>query len=114
MGALIRLSKKPDSDRNRILFANPDSSEPRDPARPEGNYKRQNVSVKLSYDEGETWPVNKVVEPGTSGYSDLAVGPDGTIYLIYERGTPTDRGTHVRYLTVARFNLEWLAGGDDR
>jgi len=114
MGSLIRHSRRPESDRNRILFANPHSSEPRDPAHPEGNHKRQNVSVKLSYDEGQTWPVNKVVEPGTSGYSDLAVGPDGMIYLIYERGTPSDRGTHVKYLTVARFNLEWLTDGDDR
>ncbi len=113
MGSLVRLSTEAGHGRNRILFANPDSDEPRDPAKPEGNFKRQNVTVRLSYDEGETWPVSRPIEPGVSGYSDLAVGPDGTIYLIYERGTPTDRGTHVQYLTVARFNLEWLSDGKD-
>lgn len=113
MGSLVRLSRQADRDRNRILFANPDSDEPRDPEKPEGNFKRQNVTVRLSYDEGETWPVSRPIEPGVSGYSDLAVGPDGTIYLIYERGTPTDRGTHVQYLTVARFNLDWLSEGED-
>ncbi len=113
MGSLVRLSTEATRGRNRILFANPDSSEPRDPEKPEGNFKRQNVTVRLSYDEGGTWPVSRPIEPGVSGYTDLAVGPDGTIYLIYERGTPTDRGTHVQYLTVARFNLEWLSDGKD-
>ena len=113
MGSLVRLSTQAEHGRNRILFANPDSSEPRDPEKPERSFKRQNVTVRMSYDEGETWPVSRPIEPGISGYSDLAVGPDGTIYLIYERGTPTDRGTHVQYLTVARFNLEWLSEGKD-
>ncbi|MCP4247603.1 MAG: exo-alpha-sialidase, partial [bacterium] len=67
MASLIRLSAAPESDKNRILYAHPDSSEPRDPARPESNFVRQNVSVKLSYDEGETWPVSKPLEPGISG-----------------------------------------------
>ena len=114
MGSLIRLSAQPGDSRNRVLFANPDSNEPRDPERPEGNYKRQNVTVRLSYDEGRTWPVKKSIERGVSGYSDLATGPDGTIFCIYERGTPTDRGTHVKYMTVARFDLAWLTDGADR
>ena len=40
---------------------------------------RKNVSVKLSYDEGQTWPVSKTVEPGWSAYTDLAVTKSGTI-----------------------------------
>lgn len=114
MASTVRLSRAPESDRNRILFANPHSDEPRNPEKPEASHKRQNISVKLSYDEGETWPVNKVLEPGISGYSDMAAGPDGTIYCFYENGSPTGRGTHVGRLTLARFNLEWLTGGEDR
>ena len=114
MASLIRLSGQPGDTKSRILFANPDSTEPRDPEHPEASYKRQNVSVKLSYDEGQTWPVKKSLDPGVGGYSDLATGPDGTIYCIYERGTPTDRGTHVKYVTVARFDLAWLTDGADR
>jgi sialidase-1 len=114
MGSTIRLSSKlGGSGRNRILFANPYSEQPRDPANPAGNLVRQNVSVYLSYDEGDTWPVIKPVEPGISGYSDLAVLDDGTALLFYERGSPSGKGTHVQFLTVARFNLEWLTGGRD-
>ena len=68
---------------------------------------------KLSDDEGETWPVNKMLEPGFSGYSDLAVLPDGTILCLYERGSTDDRSsTRTGRLTVARFNLAWLTAGE--
>lgn len=114
MGSTIRLSSKlGGSDRNRILFAKPYSEQPRDPAKPEGSHVRQNVSVYLSYDEGDTWPVIKPVEPGISGYSDLAALDDGTMLLFYERGSPSGKGTHVQFLTVARFNLEWLTDGKE-
>lgn len=89
MASIIRYSEGPAS-KNRILFANPDN--------PKGR-ERKNVTIRLSHDEGQTWPVKKSLEPGPSGYSDLAVGPDGTIYCFYERA---------RNLCVARFNLEWL------
>jgi sialidase-1 len=105
------LSKQPENGRNRIVFANPESTEPRDPNNPEGSHKRQNATVKLSYDEGRTWPVAKTLEPDISGYSDLAAGPDGTIYCIYEKGSAPEGG--VQFLTVARFNLEWLSSGRD-
>ena len=68
---------------------------------------------KLSYDEAKTWPVMKTIEAGPSGYSDLAVGPDGTIYCFYERGK-TGNHYQIRYLCLARFNLGWLTGGADR
>ena len=113
MGSLIRLSTTEDSDKNRIVFVNPDSNEPRDPSNPDGNRKRQNVSVQLSYDEGETWAVKKILEPGPSGYSDLAVGPDGTLYCFYERGQVEAGRNYTRNLTLARFNLEWLTDGAD-
>jgi sialidase-1 len=48
-----------------------------------------------------------VIEPGWSGYSDLAVSKDGTIYCFFERGSST------RALTLARFNLDWLTDGKD-
>ena len=72
------------------------------------------ISVKLSYDEAATWPVNKAVEPGFSGYSDLAVANDGTILLFYERGSTDGANIYkTGLLTVARFNLEWLTDGKD-
>ena len=104
MGSIARLSAKPRYRKNRILFANPHNPTSR---------ARQNVSVKLSYDEAKTWPVMKTIEAGPSGYSDLAVGPDGTIYCFYERGK-TGNHYQIRFLCIARFNLEWITGGADR
>ena len=72
-----------------------------------------NVSLKLSYDEGKTWPHNRTLEPGFSGYSDLAALPDGTILCFYERGS-TDGANHYRtgLLTVARITEEWVKAGN--
>jgi sialidase-1 len=68
----------------------------------------------LTYDEGETWPVTKVLEPGLSGYSDLAVAMDGALLCLYERGSTEDKtGASTGRLTIARFNLEWLTDGKD-
>jgi hypothetical protein len=56
-----------------------------------------------------------VLEAGFSGYSDLAVGPDGTIYCFYERGSTDNKSsTRTGRLTVACFNLEWLSDGKDK
>jgi sialidase-1 len=116
MASLCRLSEKGQQDRDRLLFANPDNLERNGKEGAPGMMRdRKNLTVKLSYDEGKTWPVARVLEPGTSGYSDLAVGPDGTIYCLYECGS-TDGKDHfaTRALTLARFSLEWLSEGKDR
>jgi hypothetical protein len=96
-GSLIRLSERP---RARLLFVNPHN--------PAGK-ARKNLTVKLSYDQGDSWPEAKTIESGPAGYSDLAVGPDGTIYCFFERGAGKER-----VLSVAKFNLEWLTDGRDR
>jgi sialidase-1 len=116
MASLCRLSEKPASDRNRLLFANPDNLDRADGKEAPGvGRDRNNLTVRLSYDEGKTWAVSKVLEAGFSGYSDLAVGPDGTIYCFYERGSTDGKSsTRTARLTVARFNLEWLTDGKDK
>jgi sialidase-1 len=115
MASLCRLSEKGRSDRNRLLFANPDNLDAGKAEPPVRAHARKNLTVKLSYDEGQTWPVSRVLEPDTAGYSDLAVGPDGTVYCLYERGS-TDGKDHfaTQTLTLSRFNLEWLSEGKDR
>jgi sialidase-1 len=115
MASLCRLSEKGKQDRDRLLFANPDNLLRGGKEGAPGTMRdRKNLTVKLSYDEGRTWPVARVLEATTSAYSDLAVDPDGTIYCLYERGS-TDGKDHfaTRTLTLARFNLEWLSGGKD-
>ena len=106
MASIIRFDAK------RILFANPDNLARADGKElPGKNRDRKNLSVKLSYNDGQTWSVNKTVEPGGSMYSDLAVARDGTILLFYGRSTKT--GFAGDRLTLARFNLAWLTDGKD-
>ena len=66
---------------------------------PAGRGKRQNLSIKLSRDDGKTWPISKTLEKGPSAYSDLAVLADGTVLCLYEGDNTID---------CARFNLDWL------
>jgi sialidase-1 len=74
---------------------------------------RRDLTIRLSYDEGETWPVRKLIESGPAAYSDLAVLPDGAALCFYERGQDKPDGSPYGFLTLARFNLDWLTGGKD-
>ncbi|MDZ4287255.1 MAG: sialidase family protein [Prosthecobacter sp.] len=84
-----------------LVFSNPHNLKRDESGKeiPGSRAERRNLSVKLSRDDGQTWPVNKTLEPGPSAYSDLAVLPDDTILCFYEQG---------RKITLARFNLDWL------
>ena len=86
-----------------LVFSNPHTLpvDAQGNPKPGGGGKRQNLTVKLSRDDGKTWPVSRVLEPGPSAYSDLAVLKDGTILCFFEAGSSID---------CARFNLEWLEG----
>ncbi len=67
----------------------------------------------MSYDEGQTWPISKVIDSGLAGYSDLAVDGEGTIYCAYEGGGLDGNPFASAHLSVARFNLAWLTDGKD-
>lgn len=90
--AFLRYTAPPASDKNRLLFSNPASTQ------------RIKMTVRLSYDEGKTWPVAKELHAGPSAYSALAVLPDMSIACLYERGEKHAYET----ITFARFTLEWL------
>jgi sialidase-1 len=85
-----------------ILFSNPSHAD----TQKSGSTARKNVSIKISRDEGQTWPVNKLLEDGPSAYSDLAVTQNGTILCFYGAGSKLSfSGSGLR---LARFNLDWL------
>jgi sialidase-1 len=109
---LVRFSTKKHGGRNRLLFSNPENLTRAD-GRNTVSKDRKNLTVHLSYDEGGTWPVKRALEPGSSGYSDLAVLPDGTILCLYETGAGPGSFPN-RKLVLARFNLEWLTEGKDK
>ena len=93
--SIIRYTLRPAAGKNRILYSGP------------GGPGRSNLTVRLSYDEGKTWPVAKVIHPGSAAYSDLVVLPDGRIGCLY---------THSGWgkTSFARFTLEWLTDGKDK
>lgn len=112
--SMIRASlQKGNSGRNRLLFVNPDSRQDTTVIVKALDYRqRKNLTARMSYDEGKTWPVVKVLDPGKVGYSDLAIGKDGMIYCLYEANRQV--GNAWRYQVVLeRFNLEWLTDGKD-
>ena len=74
-------------DKGGMLFSNPAST------------KREKMTVRLSRDEGKTWPTPKVLHDGPAAYSCLAVLPDGDIGCLYERG---DKNPY-ESITLARF-----------
>ena len=96
-GSLARYTRAETHGRNRILFANPASTE------------RVRMTVRMSYDECRTWPVARVLHEGPAAYSDLCCAPDRTIGCLYERGEahPYER------ITFAHFDLDWLSQGED-
>ena len=97
--SILRYTDPFQDDRNRILFSNPNTTE----------RERMKMTVRLSYDDGKTWPVSKLVHPGPSSYSCLAVARDRTILCFYEGGQKDRR----EWIRLARFNLEWLTDGKD-
>jgi sialidase-1 len=110
MGSIVRYPAKPGSGPGCLLFSNPDNLGCEGGKEVPGkNRDRKNLSVKLSRDDGRTWSANRVLEPGPSMYSDLAVASDGTIFCFY--GRDTKKGFAGDRLTLARFNLRWVTSG---
>ena len=86
--------------KNRILFSNPSKSR-----------GRTNMTVKMSYDEGKTWPVSRTIHTGPSAYSCMTILPDGSIGLFYEHG---DKKSPYEKMKFVRFSLAWLTDSKDK
>ena len=112
--AIERLSTKKQNGKSRILFCNPDSEKDKDKIGKNGFRGRINLSLRLSYDEGKTYPVKKVVDAGRSGYCDMVAGKDGFIYILYEQGEREGKGSVPQSLYLVKVNLQWLTDGKDK
>jgi len=66
----------------------------------------------MSEDDGRTWVHSRVLEPGPSGYSDLAVLADGTMLCIHECGI-VERIHDDRYVRLEHFDMDWLCEGKE-
>ncbi|MFA6449662.1 MAG: sialidase family protein [bacterium] len=97
-GSILRYTAAKTNRVNRLLFSNPASR------------VREKMTVKISYDEGKTWPASKLINAGRSGYSDLVALPDLSVGIIYENG----KKDYYEKITFARFTLNWLTDGKDK
>ncbi len=82
--------------RSRLVHANADSTS-----------SRTRMTVRLSYDDGDSWTLSKLIYAGSSAYSSLTRLPTGDVGLLFERDNYTA-------IDFARLPLEYLAGGTDR
>lgn len=69
------------------------------------NGSRQNVSIALSLDEGDTFEAPKTICPRGSAYSAATVLADGTLGVYYEENGVND-GYTMRFV---RFSLDWAS-----
>lgn len=95
-GSIIRYTSTKDGfDKDRLLFVNPKSGK-----------KRENLTVRISYDEGKTWSKGKTIYKGSAAYSTLTILQNGDIGLFFEKDGYTKN-------VFTSFSLEWLTDGKD-
>lgn len=80
-------------DARRVLLAHVSDTE-----------TRARLTVRLSRDEGRTWPRSRVLWAGSSAYCDLAVSGDGEVLCLFE----ADGYSRIE---LARFDIAWLEQG---
>jgi sialidase-1 len=89
---LLRYPGNSDPTKDIFLFSNPASQS-----------ARTNGMIRLSRDEGKTWPVSRVLYAGSFGYSCLAGLPDGSVGCLFERDGS-------KRISFARFSVGWIEG----
>lgn len=67
---------------------------------------RRNLTLRVSRDEGQSWPIAKLIDAGPTEYSCLAWLPDGQIGLLYELSRAGQ--TYRPELHFARVPASWL------
>ncbi|MFK8115308.1 MAG: exo-alpha-sialidase, partial [Rubripirellula sp.] len=87
-------SKRDGFAKDRLVFCNANS-----------NQGRKNLSVRISYDQGESWSAAKVLDSGPAAYSEITVLQDGSFGVLYEPG--------YKEIRFARFTLDALTDGKD-
>ena len=94
-GNIMRYTSTVDGDaKDRILFSNPGNTN-----------TRVDGTLRISYDEGQTWAYSKLYQAGDSNYSCITILADGKIGVLYE--------VNHSLLRFKRFSLEDLTDGTD-
>ena len=104
---LIRYTSPTDGQPPTLLYSHPPSRPGRTDT-PAPRMGGSDLTVYLSRDEGRTWPVSRLVEPGPARYSDLGrdrgTGRFSASIAMVER-------RDLEKISVVRFNLAWLLDG---
>lgn len=95
MASILRFSNAEEHDRERLLFSNPTV------------VFRSEGTVRMSNDDAESWPVERVVEPGTFQYSAMVRLDCRHVGMLYEVGLVTEE------IRFGRFSIDWLTEGAD-
>ena len=66
--------------------------------------RRENMTVRLSYDDAKSWAASRVIFAGPAAYSTAVPLSDGSVGLLYERGEKLS----VEEITFAKFRLRWV------
>ncbi len=67
--------------------------------------ERENMTVRLSYDNGSTWSASRIIYPGASAYSTMTVLENGEIGLVFEKDNYEEN-------VFVRMPIRWLEGGE--
>ena len=96
-GSIIRYTAKADGyNKDRIIFSN---------AKMEKG--RMNLTIRVSYDEGQTWTEGKTIYGGGTAYSSLTILKNGDIGVFFEKDDYKEN-------TFVSFSLKWLTDGKDK
>jgi sialidase-1 len=88
--SIVRYAWPNKKTKSTMLFLNPASA------------KRMNMTIRASYDEGQTWPVIRTLYTGPSAYSCMAILPNGTINCLYEAGNKNPYETIIFQKLIAK------------
>ncbi len=51
--------------------------------------QRENLTLRISYDDGKTWPISRVICASSAAYSDLVIQQNKQIGILYEKDNYT-------------------------
>ena len=67
---------------------------------------RKEVTVRISNDDGQTYPISRIIDADRGGYVETAVdNKEGIIYVLYEN----EKGITDHFVA---FNYEWVEAGE--
>ena len=95
--SMIRLNEK------EILFLNP-------AVHRKGGFhlwSRHDLTLRLSRDDGRTWPHSRILRKRLAGYSDMAITKEGKILCVYENG----ERDYCERISIAQVDRAWLLAG---